>query len=95
MFKKNTSLYIMLLLVNSFLIFNFDILFSKANDFESNDYKTITIEEGDTLWQIAKSHKPDNIEIREFIYNIKMINDMDTSMIKTGQKIMIPYSKRE
>jgi LysM repeat protein len=51
------------------------------------EYNTIVVSEGDTLWSIASS-LGDNV--RENIYTIKEINNLDSSMIYVGQELLVP-----
>lgn len=54
------------------------------------NYQEYWIKPGDTLWEIAGNHVPEGYDIRKYIYDIKQHNDMETSMIFQGEKIMIP-----
>lgn len=44
---------------------------------------------GDTLWDIAAKHSPENEDIREYIYNLKVINGGDILDLKPGQTITL------
>ena len=48
-------------------------------------YKQVTIQDGDNLWN-PDSH----IDIRDAIYDIYEINDIDESDIRPGETIFIP-----
>ena len=48
-----------------------------------------TVSKGETLWDIAKEFKQDGQDIREYIYEVKKINNMTSSMIYEGQVITI------
>ncbi|GEM_PF-1867092 len=45
---------------------------------------------GDTLWAIARSHAPEGMDIREYIYKLKNLNAMEQSVIYEGQVILLP-----
>lgn len=51
---------------------------------------TIIVDEGDTLWNIAKPYYDGDKDFRNLIYSIKKINDLEESLIYPGQKIIIP-----
>ena len=51
------------------------------------EYNTINVSEGDTLWSIASALEGN---IRENIYTIKEINNLESSMIYVGQEILVP-----
>lgn len=58
-------------------------------------YTETYVEEGDTLWQIAGSQQNNNEyykdkEIREIVSNLKKVNNLKTSNLSVGQKIIIP-----
>ena len=58
--------------------------------------KTISISNGETLWTIAKKEIEnnnfyENKSIREVIYNIKKVNNLENSYIYEGQELIIPY----
>ncbi|MNF97794.1 Cell division suppressor protein YneA [compost metagenome] len=45
---------------------------------------------GDTLWSIASSTIGQDGDIRERVYEIKKRNNMQSGMLKSGQKLIIP-----
>lgn len=53
-------------------------------------YKSIDIVKGDTLWSIAEAYKTDEMSVINYISRIKEFNDMESDIIKTGQKIILP-----
>ena len=55
-------------------------------------YKVIKIEEGDTMWEIAKeTMNPGFHSEREYIGEVLRCNSMDTTDITSGHYLMIPY----
>lgn len=64
----------------------------KAYSFdEKKEYRTITVSRGDTLWDLAKTCRSENEDLRYTIYRIRKINNLKTSSIFTGQVLKIPY----
>lgn len=53
-------------------------------------YKTIIVVQGDTLWEIAKTNKSENQDIREFIFKIRTENNLNSETIYPGQKLTLP-----
>lgn len=60
-----------------------------------NNYKTIYVSNGDTLWSIAKEEQENNAyyedkDIREVVNNIKIVNKLNSSDLSSNQKLVIP-----
>lgn len=60
--------------------------------FSSIVYVPYSVERGETLWAIAKQYLPENMDIRSFIHDIKMMNQLKSSMLQEGQLLQIPVS---
>lgn len=60
-----------------------------ANANKKIEYNTIIVKSGDTLWDIAKSENY-NIDIREFIYQIRKINNLNDANLIPGQRLLLP-----
>ncbi len=56
-------------------------------------YEMITIQYGDTLWEIAECYKPEDKDVRDFMYEICDYNKISAGEIYQGQNIMIPISQ--
>lgn len=50
---------------------------------------TITVKPNKTLWSIAEEYKPSWMDTREYIHEIKALNNMTTSSIDIGQLLVI------
>ena len=64
--------------------------------YEKLKTKTIYTNKGDTLWNIALNEKENNKyykdkNIREIVYDIKQINNMQDSIILPGETLKIYY----
>lgn len=54
-------------------------------------YKTIEICDGDTFWTIAETYMPAEMDTREAIYELKVLNGMDAAdQLVAGQKLTVP-----
>lgn len=68
-----------------------------ASEEESNAvyeryYTDIEVKKGDTLWSIAKTYnKNSDMEIREYIREVKRMNQMITDDIDAGDSLTIVY----
>ena len=86
-FKRFMFLAILLISFISFTLFSTYKAYSK--DILQFDY--ITIHNGDTLWSIASNYSV-NKDIREVIYNISKINNINDAVIYPGDIIKIPLN---
>lgn len=48
-----------------------------------------TVRYGDTLWDVAAKNAPDDMDIREYMYNLYQINGADIADLKPGQVITL------
>ena len=62
---------------------------SIAETNEEAEILSYTVCKGDTLWNIAQEYRTDNKDIRQYIYELKQLNNMLNSKIYEGQKLKI------
>ena len=67
-------------------LFNISVAKSNKEEAEIIDY---TISRGETLWSIAEENKAEKEDIRQYIYDIKKLNNMTDSAVYEGQIIQI------
>ena len=70
------------------------LLTNKTYSHKEVSYKTIYVASGDTLWNIAKEEQENNLyyegkDVREIVDSIKSINNLSSSNLKAGQKLLI------
>ncbi len=63
---------------------------SSPNKLNELEYIKIIVEEGDSIWNIAKPYYNGKSDYRDLIYSIKEINQLDQYIIYPGQEIIIP-----
>ena len=66
--------------------------YNKAREDEWNNNKQVIsyiVDNGDTLWGIAEQHKPQWLDTRDYIRDVKSLNNLDSSSLSTGDKILI------
>ena len=55
-------------------------------------YKSIVIEDGDTLWSIAKEYCTDySVDTQDYIDEVKELNNLSSNEIHQGQHLLIAY----
>lgn len=45
---------------------------------------------GETLWTIAESMTPPGGDVREVVFSIKRLNELDSSLIRPGEILVVP-----
>ncbi|MFI2855753.1 LysM peptidoglycan-binding domain-containing protein [Paenibacillus sp. JSM ZJ436] len=64
-------------------------VFAKGEE-EPAEVREIVVQSGDTLWSIAASHKPDSMDIRDYIHTIAKFNGLNSHDIKFGEVLSLP-----
>lgn len=57
---------------------------------DTNSLPKIMVMTGDTLWGIAMMYKPEGMDPREYIEDVKEINDKKVSSIQAGEELILP-----
>lgn len=71
------------------LIFNLCFAVSTAQSESVQNYTTICVGSGDSLWSIAQTYMPDT-DTREAVYMIKELNGIESNVISVGTVLDIP-----
>lgn len=88
--RKRFNLSVSMFLV---LIISFSMIAVSSLNAEGETTKkciTISVNQGDTIWSIAKLHGTEDMDIREVIYDIQMENQLASAIIHPGQEIRVP-----
>ena len=93
--KTNLKLKNIVLLVLTIIAINSIFLNNNSYSKVEVKYKTEYTSFGDTLWSIAERESKNNKyyqekDIREIVYNLKQLNNLQSSDLVVGQKIIIP-----
>ena len=67
-------------------LFNISIARIEKEEAQTQDY---IISSGETLWSIAQKYKNPEEDTRQYVYEIKKLNNMTNSTIYAGQTIKI------
>ena len=85
-FAFSIYLIIMLLMMTSNLVFES----SNVSGMTQKGYVEITVQTGDTLWNIARKYMPDDVDIRKSVYTLRQINGIAPQELRAGQILMVP-----
>lgn len=61
-----------------------------AEGLTEQTYTTVTVGEGDTLWNIAREYSSSETDVREAIDTICSINSITASSLRAGDILLIP-----
>ena len=81
--KKRFILAIMILIA---LIIT---LFSNCLAGKKVETEDLVVSTGDTLWSIACEYKKDGQDVREYIYELRKLNNLENCIIYPGQELKI------
>jgi amino acid permease len=95
--RKNNKKFFLKVIIALFsiliLTFLLTALFSMIGFGENEqEYIKHQVEAGESLWSIAVLYYDDNIDIRKAVYHIKKTNNIETSIINPGEKLIIPVN---
>ena len=79
-------LTIVFIFVLGFMVINSVLASNETVETKEIEY---VVCKGDTLWKIADKYKWDNQDPREYIYEVKKLNNMTSASIYEGQIIKI------
>jgi len=80
-----------ILIVEIFLaiVFITTTLINKAFKEEPIQIEEYIVSANETLWDIAKENKKEKQDIREYVYTLRKLNNIDDCIIHEGQAIKI------
>ena len=77
----------LILIIVSILTLNFAFRSTMDGyEWETTFYR---VKAGDSLWTIAEDYCPDGVDRREWIDEVRELNDMDDSIIHVGQRLTV------
>ena len=86
--KKGIMSIAALLIIS--LCINFIPTTVKADTCEPSSYESVQINNGDTLWDIAKEYNTCDISTKDFVDEIKSVNGLTGDYITDGNYILVP-----
>lgn len=87
--ENNTLLIVLLVVfvVASVLLLNWSFQSTMDNVEWREEIHKVT--EGDSLWAISYDYCPDNVDRREWVKEIRALNDLPDSIIHPGQRLIV------
>ena len=64
-------------------------LFSNCYSAKKVETENYTVSAGDTLWSISCKYKKSGQDVREYVYELRELNNLDDCIIYLGQVIQI------
>ena len=84
------AILLMIFLIALILLFDAISAFGSEKAYDTNHDKIcIEVQAGDTLTDIAKLYAPQNTDIYEYINLLMEVNDLESSELFVGQKLII------
>lgn len=88
--KKRFFTFITISLLLLIILITMIVSFSNAYSVEQDAYIEYRVGKGDSLWKISDYYSPGQMDIRQFIYEVQKLNDMETGAIYENDIIKIP-----
>jgi hypothetical protein len=85
---KNKKRFFGLIFFTCLMVFTL-IYTTSAMGFKEPQYQYIAVNSGDSLWSIAQKYNKGS-DIRDYINEVKEINNMDSSLICENSTILVP-----
>ena len=90
--KIRFTCFVAMIIIMAVIGFN-SILGLNVVSGESNDnFITVEVLPGETLWDIASNNMSDDMDKRKAVYLIQKANDLDYAAIHPGQILKVPVS---
>ena len=75
------------------IIFGSSFSAAKNDEVLETYYKSIEIEKGDSLWDIAQEYKADNESTASYIKALMSLNNLTSDTIHEGQHLVVAYQE--
>lgn len=87
--KNRRRFFLLMALLGFLVILSATILSAGASTRLEAETVLVTVQAGDTLWDLAADHCEKG-DIRSYISEIKRLNEMENSIIYAGQSLLLP-----
>ena len=84
------TVFVVLTIVLMTTAANFALGLNTAASSTVQEYMDVEVKSGDTLWNIAETYMPDNMDTRKAVYQICSLNDISADELYAGMTIQVP-----
>lgn len=84
------TVFVVLTIIVITTAFNFTLGFNTADSLTIQNYADIEVSYGDTLWSIAQTYMPANMDTREAVYGLCKLNNIRADQLYAGMTIQVP-----
>ena len=82
---------VLIIIFIALTILAFALVAKDINTSPSEEYQSVIVEEGDTLWGLAKTYQTSDIRnTNDFVSWVEKVNHLNQDFIVPGQEILIP-----
>ena len=84
------TVFVVLTIILLTTAINFALGLNTAASLTIQDYMDVEIKSGDTLWSIAQTYMPGNMDSRKAVYKLCELNDISADQLYAGMTIQVP-----
>ena len=84
------TLFVVCIMIIMTTAFNFAFGLNTADSLTMTKYRSVDVVYGDTLWTIAQTYMPEDMDIRESVFQLCKLNDIRADQLYTGMTIQVP-----
>ena len=84
------TLFVVCIMIIMTTAFNFAFGLNTADSLTMTKYRSVDVVYGDTLWTIAQTYMPEDMDIRESVFQLCKLNDIRADQLHAGMTIQVP-----
>ncbi|SHJ47207.1 cell division suppressor protein YneA [Paramaledivibacter caminithermalis] len=81
---------ILIMVILFFFVSSILAMINKVEGYQEPKYIEVVVENGDTVWDLAREFSSKDKDVRKAIYEIGIVNNLDSYSIYPGQVLKIP-----